>query len=68
MGEAHEGSLRAPKMLKEQSNEAFEHTRIRPAVVDLGDEQQLKGGKTWNKAVYTAYVAPSRPKKKLVTD
>ena len=42
LGEAHEGSLRALKMLKEQSNEALEHTRINPAVVDFGDEQQLK--------------------------
>ena len=42
LGEAHKGSLWAPKMLKEQSKEAFEHTRIKLAVVNLGEEQQLK--------------------------
>ena len=42
LGETHEGSLRALKMLKEHSKEALEQTRINPAVVDLGDVQELK--------------------------
>ena len=42
LGETHEGSLRALKMLKEHNNDALEQTRINPAVVDLGDEQELK--------------------------
>ena len=42
LGETHDGSLRALKMLKEQSKEAFEQMRINPAVIDLGDEQALK--------------------------
>ena len=29
-------------MLKEHNNDALEQTRINPAVVDLGDEQELK--------------------------